>query len=261
MSDQAEQHTAADGPEPDTTRKKAQARPWYVEVPIIIGLTLVICFVLQTFIGRVYVIPSESMEPTLHGCVGCTNDRIIVDKMVYNFTEPKAGEVVVFVGTESWNGNYVSTRSDNPVVRGLQNLGSYVGLVPPDENALVKRIIATEGQTVSCQAGDPGVMVDGVVTNHAFTLQELQPTQLPAINPEYGSANCGGAYFGPITVPEDSVWVMGDNRLNSADSRYHVGDQYQGTIPLDNIVGKVRLILLPLTRIGTVSSADILPTN
>nr|WP_245625708.1 signal peptidase I [Corynebacterium lowii] len=228
--------------------------PWYLEIPLIIGITLLIVFVVQTFIGRVYMIPSGSMEPTLHGCTGCAGDRIAVEKVSYYFSDPKPGDVVVFAGTPSWNGNFVSQRSENPVIHGLQDLGSYVGLVAPDENNLVKRIIATGGQTVSCQAGDPAVMVDGKPTDQSFI---LNPPQDPVGESEYGSDACGGEYFGPITVPEGNVWVMGDNRTGSADSRAHMGDEYQGTVPVENIRGKTVARIWPLDRIGLVDSPDI----
>lgn len=241
---------SAEGASAATEKKQT---PWYIEIPVVIVLTLLIIFVFQTFVGRMYLIPSQSMEPTLHGCEGCTGDRIFVDKVSYNFTDPEAGDVVVYKGTESWNTQFVSQRSENDLVRGLQNLGSYVGLVAPDENDLVKRIVATGGQTVSCQAGDPGVMVDGAPIDDSYI---LQPPAFP-VDPNTGSAECGGAYFGPINVPEDNYFMMGDNRTNSADSRYHLGDEYQGTIPDENIRGKVQAIVFPFDRLGSIDDPDI----
>ncbi|AZA13873.1 Signal peptidase I [Corynebacterium choanae] len=234
-------------------RKQRKEQPWYIEIPLVILITLVLVAVMQTFIGRLYVIPSQSMEPTLHGCAGCTGDRIFVDKVTYDFTDPEPGDVVVFRGPPSWNTNYVSTRSTNAMVRGLQNIGAKVGLVAPDENDLVKRVIATGGQTIQCLEGDPGVMVDGKEVDSSYI---QQPPTYPT-DPAVGSDACGGIYFGPITVPEDNVFVMGDNRTNSADSRYHLGDEYQGTVPVDNIVGKVQAIVLPFSRIGGVADPDI----
>ncbi len=229
--------------------------PWYIEIPIVVVLTFLVIILIQTFVGRVYMIPSQSMEPTLHGCEGCTGDRIFVDKVSYRFSDPEAGDVVVFKGTDSWNAGFVSQRSENDLVRGLQNVGSYIGLVAPDENDLVKRIVATGGQTVSCQAGDPSVMVDDQPIDQSYT---LQPSAFP-IDPATGSDACGGDYFGPLTVPEDHFFMMGDNRTNSADSRAHIGDPLQGTIPEENIRGKVQAIIYPFNRIGGVDDPDIQP--
>ncbi|RSZ62044.1 signal peptidase I [Corynebacterium hylobatis] len=234
----------------DTEKKQA---PWYIEIPVVIALTLLAIFLLQTFVGRVYMIPSQSMEPTLHGCEGCTGDRIFVDKISYNFSDPEPGDVVVFKGTDSWNQGFVSQRSENDVVRSLQNVGSYIGLVAPDENDLVKRIVATGGQTVSCQADDPAVMVDGEPVDQSYT---LEPVAYP-VDPETGSEACGGPYFGPLTVPEDNYFMMGDNRTNSADSRAHIGDEFQGSIPEENIRGKVQFIIFPFNRIGGVDDPAI----
>ncbi|MFD2455630.1 signal peptidase I [Corynebacterium mendelii] len=236
-----------------TNKKKNKEQPWYIEIPLVMVITLVVVALLQTFVGRLYVIPSQSMEPTLHGCAGCTGDRIFVDKMVYDFTDPKPGDVLVFRGPPSWNEHYESRRSSNPVLRGLANLGSYVGLVAPDENDLVKRVIAVGGQTVQCREGDPGVLVDGQPVDSSFILDP--PAYMT--NPEIGSQACGGPYFGPLKVPENNLFMMGDNRTNSADSRYHLGDQYQGTVPVDNVVGKVRVIVLPFGRMGIIDDPDI----
>lgn len=227
--------------------------PWYIEIPVVVVITFLVIFLIQTFIGRVYVIPSASMEPTLHGCTGCTGDRIFVEKVSYYASDPEPGDVIVFAGTDSWNESFVSTRSDNAVVRGLQNIGTAIGLVAPDENDLVKRIVATGGQTVSCQEGDPAVMVDGQPTDQSFT---MSPPQNP-VNPETGSEACGGDYFGPVTVPDGNVFVMGDNRTNSQDSRYHLGDEYQGTIPEENIRGKIAARIWPPARIGTVHQDEL----
>ena len=233
--------------------EESKGAPWYIEIPIIIVVALLISVAVQTFVGRVYLIPSESMQPTLHGCEGCTGDRIWVDKMSYRFSDVEPGDVLVFNGPESWDEMAVAQRSGNPVINSLQTLGSWVGLVSPDENALVKRVIATGGQTVQCQEGDPGIMVDGMMVDESFI---KVPADNP-IDPAYGSEACGGPYFGPITVPEDNLWMMGDNRTNSLDSRYYVGDEHQGTVPEENVVGKVQAIILPFSRIGGVDDPDI----
>ncbi|NLU63222.1 signal peptidase I [Rhodococcus sp. HNM0563] len=241
------------GTEKNTKKQKS----FWRELPILIVVALALSFLLQTFVARVYLIPSESMEPTLHGCPGCTGDRIVVEKIGYRFGDPRPGDVIVFKGPDSWSEGYTSTRSDNTVIRGLQEVGSLVGLVPPDENDLVKRVIAVGGQTVECCDDQGRILVDG------------QPIDEPYVKMDYpftpGVVTCdtevpSGRCFGPVTVPEGHVWVMGDNRSNSADSRYHVGDEHQGSIPLENVIGKARFIVLPPGRWGLIDSPEIMPS-
>lgn len=101
------------------------------------------------------MIPSASMEPTLHGCEGCTNDRIFVEKLSYYFSDPDPGDVVVFEGPDAWNVGFSVDRSNNVMVRGVQNLVAAAGLRPNTKNILVKRVIATGGDTVQCLEDDP----------------------------------------------------------------------------------------------------------
>jgi signal peptidase I len=231
------------------------------EAVIIIGCVLLLTWLLQTFVGRQYVIPSESMEPTLHGCTGCTNDRIVIDKLSYRFGEPEPGDVVVFKApTESWDGAWLSPRSDNAVVHKIQDGLSWFGFAPPDENNLVKRVIATGGQTVECRNSDNvGVTVDGKPLDEPYVDKSLQAQDVAAGNEFAANPNgqpnaCFGPDFGPVKVPDGNVWVMGDNRANSADSRFHMEDEYQGTVPVSDIRGKVQFIIYPFSRIGGVSS-------
>ncbi len=225
-----------------------------METLLIFVVVLMVVGLMQTFVGRQYVIPSASMEPTLHGCEGCTGDRIFVEKLSYRGDKsPQPGDVIVFEGTESWNASYVSPRSSNPVVAKIQDGLSFVSLAPPDENTLVKRVIATGGQTVSCQEGDPAIMVDGKPINQDYV---LDPPTYP-VNDLVGSQACGGPYFGPVTIPAGNVFVMGDNRTNSLDSRYHMDDEFLGSIPEENVRGKVAFIFFPFSRIGGVDDPDI----
>ncbi len=250
---------------PWRSRRDAQPvkkRAFLRETVIIVISVLILTWVLQTFIGRQYVIPSESMENTLHGCSGCTNDRIVIDKLTYRFSDPEPGDVVVFKGpTSSWDEGWTSPRSGNAFVRGLQDALSWFGFAPPDENDLVKRVIAVGGQTVQCRNADKvGVTVDGKSLTEPYVDRALQ-LQDANINPEISTAqdpgtlsSCLGADFGPITIPKDNVWVMGDNRGNSADSRFHITDELRGTVPVSDIRGKVRFIIYPFSRIGGVGS-------
>lgn len=255
----------ADGETPDESpkRKHSTAR----EIAILASIALVLYYVTLTFIARPYLIPSESMEPTLHGCAGCVGDRIMVDKLTYRFSEPEPGDVVVFKGPPSWNVGYKSIRSDNTAIRWVQDALSFVGFVPPDENDLVKRVIAVGGQTVQCRA-DTGLTVDGKRLNEPY----LDPATMMADPSVYP---CLGPEFGPVTVPPDRLWVMGDNRTHSADSRVHcdspishpgenpvrervlcTGDPMAGTVPVENVIGKARFIAWPPSRWGGINGVN-----
>ncbi|MGH3908668.1 MAG: signal peptidase I [Pseudonocardiaceae bacterium] len=224
-------------------RKPEKKGSFWRELPILILTALVLTFMIQTFLARVYVIPSASMEPTLHGCIGCTNDRVLVDKVTYRFTDPRPGDVIVFQGPESWGSNteFTSPRSDNVIVSGLQQAASLIGLAPPDERDFVKRVIAVGGQTVQCCDDRNRIMVDGAPLNEPYAVFAGQEPQED---------------FSPVTVPEGALWMMGDNRNNSADSRRHVGDNLSGTVPLDNVIGKARVIVLPPTRWQGIPDPD-----
>src|SRR5262249_1653316 len=149
--------------ESEQKKKKSALRETAILIVIAVGLY----YLVLTFVARPYLIPSESMEPTLHGCAGCTGDRIMVDKLSYRFGSPKPGDVIVFKGPPSWNIGYKSIRSDNTAVRWVQNALSFIGFVPPDENDLVKRVIAVGGQTVECRVAS-GLTVDGKPLNQPF---------------------------------------------------------------------------------------------
>ena len=257
----AERPSEATAPDSDAVQPKKKGGALR-EFAILISIALVLYYVVLTFVARPYLIPSESMEPTLHGCPGCTGDRIMVDKLTYRFASPEPGDVVVFKGPPNWNINYRSIRSDNTAVRWVQNALSVIGFVPPDENDLVKRIIAVGGQTVECRAAT-GLTVDGKRLDEPY----LDPDTMradPAVYP------CLGNEFGPVKVPRDRLWVMGDNRTHSADSRAHctstpadaqkgllcTGDPTAGTVPVDNVIGKARFIAWPPSRWGGVGSVN-----
>jgi signal peptidase I len=241
---------------------KGKKRAALREGAILATIAVTLYYVMLTFVARPYLIPSESMEPTLHGCSGCVGDRIMVDKVSYRFGTPRPGDVIVFRGPPSWNVAYRSIRSDNPAVRLLQNALSVVGFVPPDENDLVKRIIAVGGQTVQCRSAT-GLTVDGVRLDEPY----LDPVTMVADPSAYP---CLGNEFGPVAVPQGRLWVMGDNRTHSADSRAHctsvpadaatgllcTGDPMSGTVPVGNVIGKAIFIVWPPSRWGAVHSVN-----
>lgn len=218
-------------------RRPPKKQPLWRELLTLLAIALVLTFVIQHFLGRVYSIPSGSMEQTLHGCPGCTGDRVLVDKLIYDFRDPEPGDVVVFEGPTSWTENDITPQgSSNGFVRGLQWLGSLVGLAPPNERDFVKRVIAVGGQTVQCCDQKWRVMVDG------------RPIDEPYVYWQNGKPDGGRQRFDPVVVPEGTLWVMGDNRSDSCDSRCQGGGGIRGVVPIDNVIGKVRAIVLPPSR-------------
>ncbi|MDT7725615.1 MAG: signal peptidase [Actinomycetota bacterium] len=233
------------GDESPGRRKKTKKKSsiWR-ELPILIGVALVLSIVLQVFIARVYVIPSASMEQTLHGCTGCTGDRILVDKISYDFGAPTPGDVVVFHRPDSWGSTEFQTgASSNFVATGLRKLGALVGMAEPSEDDFVKRVIAVGGQTVQCCDSQNRVVVNGKPLDEPYVYwrPDMAPTQEP---------------FDPVTIPAGYLWVMGDNRNNSCDSRCQGGGGQNGLVPVGNVVGKAQVIVLPPGRWGGITDYD-----
>ncbi len=126
--------TSSSSSEPGSPPKKKPVKKssFWKELPILIGIALVLTFLIQTFVARVYVIPSGSMEQTLNGCPGCTGDRILVDKLSFDFTNPSPGDVVVFKGPPGWaESEFNVQESHNVVVRWLRQFGSSIGIGSP----------------------------------------------------------------------------------------------------------------------------------
>jgi signal peptidase I len=233
---------ASGGKKPKRGRRRKSN--FWRELPILVVVALLLTFLIQTFVARVYEIPSGSMERTLHGCPGCNDDRVLVDKLSYRFGSPSPGDVVVFLGPPSWQGHDDDSASDersgNPIIRGFQDAASLIGLAPPDEEDFIKRVIATGGQTVQCCDAQNRVMVDGKPLNEPYVYY------VNFVSPKAQEK------FGPVVVPDGQLWMMGDSRNNSEDSRA-LG---QGPVPIADVVGKARFVVLPLSRIKVVPDTN-----
>jgi len=206
----------------------------------LLALTVVVVL-LAAFVARVFAIPSGSMELTLHGCAGCENDHVLVDKLTYRFQQPQPGDVVVFAVPDSWHNSElpVTPPPDNPVQRTLQWIGGVFGN-GPNRTDLIKRVIAVGGQTVFCCDARNRLLVDGLSVNEPYIY----------FGPEFGPAR--QASFGPVRVPEGQLWMMGDSRNNSVDSRA----DGNGPVPITTVIGKARLIVLPLSRFGPIATGN-----
>lgn len=198
---------------------------------IIVVAALVVSFLIKTFLIRSFFIPTESMEATL-----IRDDRIIVSQLTPEVFELNRGDIIVFVDPGGWLSQQSGVSEDDPLSRILNGISVFVGLSSPnDEQHLVKRVIGLPGDRVVC-CDDLGAMsVNGVALTETYV-------QLPQ-----GVSKVSSNDF-DVTVPDDALWVMGDNRYNSADSRRNMDKPGSGFVPLENVVGRAIVISWPQER-------------
>ena len=194
----------------DPKQDRGSALVFVRELAILVITALVLAIGVKTFVAQAFYIPSGSMLPQLQ-----VDDRIVVSKLAYRLHDPRRGDIVVFDSPTPQP--EVERSLPEKVLRGL---GQAIGVTPPSTNEFVKRVIGLPGETVEARGGK--VFVNG---------QEVVEPYLPA-----GTTTSD---FSPVVVPEKSVWVLGDNRTNSADSRVF------GAIRDSTIVGRVVLRVWP----------------
>jgi signal peptidase I len=216
-------------------------------------IALVAVSLVQGFLVKAYRIPSGSMEPTLQGSAG-GGDRILVNRIAYTGSGPGGGDIVVFTRPESW-------ASETGVPRGggfagvVRSFGDVTGIGPSNERFLVKRVVASGGQTVSCCDADGKLRVDGQPLDEPYVFQDLPFAA--------GSLDCRSSprslrCVPSFTVPAGELVVLGDNRSNSVDSvvACRSGADVAGdcvrTIPASAVVGQVAGRFWPLDRLGGV---------
>lgn len=195
-------------------RRKRDPLPFWLELPLLILVALAIAVVIKTFLMQAFWIPSSSMEDTLE-----INDRVLVNKLAYRIGSIDRGHVVVFDDPRG------TSEADEPFLGALvRNVAEAVGLSTP-RSEFIKRVIGLPGETVEVR--DNTVFVDGTALYEPY----VRPG---SVMPD----------FGPVTVPADEVFVMGDNRSASQDSRFF------GPIPQEDIVGRAFVIIWPPGRWG-----------
>jgi signal peptidase I len=196
------------------------------EVPILVVAALLIALLLKTFLVQAFSIPSGSMENTIR-----IGDRVVVDKLTPWFgAEPHRGDVVVFKDPGGWLKGQPPPRQDPPVVKQVKEFFTFIGLLPSaNEQDLIKRVVAVGGDTVECCDSNGRVTVNGY------------PLHEPYLHP----GNAPSTMRFKVQVPRGRMFVMGDHRANSADSRYHLEDGHNGTVPLSLVVGRAFVIAWP----------------
>ncbi|MDN5382177.1 MULTISPECIES: signal peptidase I [Streptomyces] len=230
------EHRGGTGQGNGDSRQGAKQRSFWKELPILVGIALVLALLIKTFLVQAFSIPSDSMQNTLQ-----RGDRVLVDKLTPWFgSQPERGEVVVFHDPDNW---LAGEPTPNP--NALQKALTFIGLMPSaEEKDLIKRVIGVGGDTVECKGTGP-LLVNG----HALNEPYVYPGNTPCSMDEQG-----GQF--KVKVPEGFIWVMGDHRQNSRDSRYNQGDRNHGMVPVDKVVGRAIVKAWPINRWGTLPVPD-----
>lgn len=229
MTDLQPQPPAAPPAPRSTARRRALAAAR--EVAVVVVSALVLSLLVKTFLVQAFVIPSESMHDTL-----VEGDRILVNELVPGPFDLQRGDVVVFADPGGWLDPPVE-EPRGPVVEGLVAALAFVGVLPQDSGQhLVKRLIGLPGDHVACTPGGP-TTVNGVALDESYLAAGADPCQDPF----------------DVVVPAGALWVEGDNREHSGDSRRHLGEPGGGMVPVDDVVGRAVVTAWPLDRLAWLS--------
>ncbi|MFE0606406.1 signal peptidase I [Streptomyces sp. NPDC058892] len=214
------------GPDPD---RSAGRRPSWRRPAALGAICTVFLLLLSNFVVQPFLIPSRSMERTLQ-----VGDRVLVNKLAYRFgDQPRRGDVVVFDGT----GSFVrAPAGGGPVGELVRGAASALGLAEPSDTDFVKRVVGVGGDDVVCCDAAGRVSVNGVPLDEPNLYPGDAPSKVPF----------------RIVVPLGTLWVMGDHRSQSRDSRDHLGEPGGGMVPVEKVIGRVDWIGWPVSRWGSV---------
>ncbi|WP_347813916.1 signal peptidase I [Allobranchiibius sp. GilTou38] len=214
--------------EPAPAAPPRRTQRWLVairELVLVVVIAMLLSFVIKTFLLQPFWIPSESMEPAL-----VPGDRVVVSKLTPGPFDLHRGDVVVFDDPDNWLGDEGSAPNPGPV----QKLLEFVGLYPAGDNHLIKRVIGMPGDHVTCCDSAGKITINGVAITEPYLAAGTKPS-LTRFD---------------ITVPAGRIWVMGDNRGDSGDSRYHDdGSGATGSVPIKDVTGRADAVVWPLDRI------------
>ena len=210
------------------TKGRRRRRSFWRELPVLIVVALVLAIVIKSFLIQAFYIPSASMQNTLE-----IGDRVLINKVVYHLRPINRGDIIVFDGTGSWDFDD-SPASSNIFTKAVSELEGIVG-ISHDSSIYIKRVIGLPGDHVTCPTANGDLYVNGVPLSESSYLYP-------------GNAPCDGSFS--VTVPPGRLWVEGDHRGVSYDSRGHMGDPGGGTIPESAVLGRAFVIIWPPSRWG-----------
>jgi signal peptidase I len=213
-----------------SARRKRGILLFLRDLLVIFVVAVLVSFLIKTFLIRSFFIPSQSMEETL-----VKDDRIIVNQLVPEVTPITHGDVVVFKDPGGWLPARVETPQP-PLVAAVDWFLAFVGLSAPDSNDhLVKRVIGLPGDHIVCCNALGQMSVNGVPLEEPYVA--LPPGETKVSRDDFD-----------IIVSDDSLWVMGDNRYNSKDSRYNTDTPLEGFVPMENVVGRAFVVSWPVSH-------------
>ncbi|WP_117213653.1 signal peptidase I [Allorhizocola rhizosphaerae] len=220
--------------------RKRKGMPLWQELPLLLVVAFCLAVLIRTFLMQAFYIPSGSMEDTL-----AVGDRVLVNKVIYEFRAPERGEVIVFKGPESWTAVENRVDPDAGFFSKLgRTVGDLVGISQPGEKDYIKRVIGVPGDEVSCCDSEGRIYVNGVPVAEPYVTRDSvrgQPT----------AKSCSVRDFTPVKVDPGMLFVLGDHRRVSQDSRC------QGQVPIENVIGKAMVIATPFSRWGSLAQQDV----
>jgi signal peptidase I len=244
MNDEAQLRGSSDGTATsdehtgDGTGGSGRARRGYrgswLDYLVTILVALLIAVLVKTFLIQPFWIPSASMNPTL-----VEGDKILVSKLSPGVVDLDRGDVIVFQDTEGWLPE--NTAPEQGAKYTISKALSFIGLAPdPSQNHLVKRLVGLPGDHVVCAGQGADLQVNGATVDEPYVADDGAP--------------CQTAF--DVTVPDDSVWVLGDNRYDSADSAFHFGRGDQAFVPMDDVTGKAVVVFWPADHWTGLNDGD-----
>ncbi|MDP9394602.1 MAG: signal peptidase I, partial [Actinomycetota bacterium] len=208
--------------------RRRRRKPFLAELPLILTVAVVLSLLLKTFVMQAFYIPSTSMQPTLE-----IGDRVFVSKLSTRFGEVHRGDVVVFRDPGGWLPDVAEPPAGGPVRTAVRDALVFLGLAPSATgDDLIKRVIGVGGDRVRCCDARGRVTVNGTALDEPYILGGDAPSEVDF----------------DVRVPRGSVWVMGDHRAVSEDSRFHRDDPRAGMVPVDDVIGRAFVVVWPAHR-------------